>query len=295
MSKIHSIKLWILILLFTLIGSFTYGQSTDLLRLESTYIPDNGNGVETTRYRFLVNVPFKLKNDKYFVTGAEFNRFDFKTAEQFSFSTDDIDRFYVLDLNLGYITKWNENWRLIGLLTPRLASNFTEGIASDDIRINATATFLKDVPDADKPFRLALGLAFNSNAGLPFPLPLVSYYRRFHPKWSYTLGIPRINFKHHISKKHTLQAVLLLDGYFVNIQEDISLSDGNIGSAISFSTLVGAFGYQFNITKHASLYGVFGYTLTQNGVLRDDRRNDVFTFNNEGNMYFRAGFKIGIF
>ena len=295
MGKPYHFKIWILGI-FLCLGTYeSYSQSTDLLRLETTHVPENDNGIETTRYRFLINVPIKLNKDKYFVTGAEYNRFDFKNSIPFPFESGELNRLFVIDLNLGYITKWNDNWRLITLFTPRLASNFTGKIQTDDIRLNLTATLLKDVKDVEKPFRLALGLAFNSNAGVPFPLPLVSYYKRFHPKWSYTLGIPRMNFKHHISKKHTLQTALLLDGYFINIQNDIILPDGELGSNISLSALVGAFGYQYNITKYISLYGLLGYTLTQNGVLRDDRRQETFLLNNEGNLYLRAGFKIGIF
>ncbi len=295
MGKPYHLKIWILAPLLWLGGFISYSQSTDLLRVETTHVPENDNGIETTRYRLLINVPIKLNQDKYLVTGAEYNRFDFENSIPFPFETNELNRLYVIDLNLGYITKWNDDWRLITLVTPRLASNFTGKILAEDMRLNLTATFLKDVKDVEKPFRLALGLAYNSNAGLPFPLPLVSYYKRFHPKWSYTLGIPRMNFKHHISKKHTLQTALLLDGYYINIQNDIVLPDGELGSNISLSALVGAFGYQYNITKYISLYGLFGYTLTQNGVLRDDRRNEVFLLNDEGNMYFRAGFKIGIF
>jgi hypothetical protein len=294
MYKNHCIKISIISLLL-FVSTTSYSQSTDLLRIETTHVPENDNGIETTRYRFLVNVPIKLEEDKYLVTGTEFNRFDFETSREYPFDSSELNRLYVIDLNLGYITKWNDAWRLITLVTPRLASNFTGKILAEDMRLNLTATLLKDVKDVEKPFRLALGLAYNSNAGLPFPLPLVSYYKRFHPNWSYTLGIPRMNFKYHISKKHTLQTALLLDGYYINIQNDIVLPDGELGSNISLSALVGAFGYKYNITKYISLYGLFGYTLTQNGVLRDDRRNEVFLLNNEGNMYFRGGFKIGIF
>lgn len=295
MTKLYHDKVVVICLILLLKCLDGSAQSTDLLRVETTYIPQNDSGVETTRYRFLVNVPIKLSEDDYFVIGTELNRYDYEASIPFPFETSELNRLYILDLNLGYITKWNENWRLIGLVSPRLASNFTNGIEKEDLRLNLTATFLKDVKDIDKPFRLALGLAFNSNAGLPFPLPLVNYYRRFHPKWSYTLGIPRMNFKYHASKKHTLQTALFLDGYFVNIQNDIVLDNGDLGSNISFFGLVGAVGYQFNITKMASFYGILGYTLTQTGVLRDDDRNQVFTLNDNGNMYIRGGFKISIF
>jgi len=104
-----------------------------------------------------------------------------------------------------------------------------------------------------------------------------------------------MNFKYHITPKHTLQAVALLDGYFVNAQTDIILPDNDLGSSISLSAVVGALGYQYNITKSMSLYGLMGYTLSYNGLLRDNNRKNVFILSTEGSLYFKTGFKIAIF
>nr|WP_299343428.1 DUF6268 family outer membrane beta-barrel protein [Allomuricauda sp.] len=273
-----------------------FGQSTDIFRIEYLNIPENDTGIKTQRYRFLFNVPLKLNEKKdYLVTGFEYNRFDVGYSQDFPFDESELIRFHVVDFNLGFITKWNENWNFITLITPRLASNFTNGVMGEDFFFNATATFWKERTDADKPFRLVLGLSYNSTTGLPVPLPLISYYRRFHPKWSYTLGIPRSNFKFHMAKKHTLEATLLLDGYFINVQNDIPLPDGQLGSKISLSALVGAIGYQYNVSKRMAFYALVGRSIEQEGQLRNNRRGDVFLLNDEANLYIRTGFKIGIF
>lgn len=278
-----------------LFGFFCFSQSTDILRAEYTVLPKTTTDIEVARYRFLVNIPFKLKTDKYLVTGAEYNLIDFDSSAALPFDIEELNTLHIIDLNLGYITKWNENWRFVGILSPRIASNLVESISIDDLRLNLTATLWKERKDIEKPFRLILGLTYNSTTGLPVPLPLISYYKRFHPNWSYTLGIPRMNFKYHINNRHTLQTALLLDGYFVNAQNDILLPDDNIGSSISLSALVGAFGYQYNITKSMSFYGFAGFTLSRNGLLRDDKRNNVFILSQEGSLYFKTGFKIAIF
>ena len=289
-------KLWNGILpLFLFVAVNCFGQAPDLLRLEYTLVPENDSGIRTGRYRFLFNAPIKLKNEDILLLGSEFNQFNYRTASEFPFETRELNRLYVLDFNFGYITKWNENWQLISLLTPRLASNFTGKILAEDLRINATAAFLKNKNKIDKPFLLVIGLAFNSSAGVPFPLPLVLYSKRFHPKYSYTLGVPVSNFKYHLSEKHTFKTSLFLDGYNINIQNDIIIPDNNLGSNISLTALVAGIGYQYNITKLISLYGVYGYTLFQNGTLRDDDRDEVFVLNNIASQYFRVGFKVGIF
>ncbi|AWX43458.1 hypothetical protein HME9304_00446 [Flagellimonas maritima] len=271
-------------------------QSTDIFRLEYLNIPENDTGIKTQRYRVLFNLPIKLNEKKdYLITGLEYNKLDIGYSRDLPFDRSELNRFHVVDLNLGFITKWNDNWNLITILTPRLASNFIDGVMTEDFFMNATATLWKENSKADKPFRIILGLSYNSTAGLPVPLPIISYYRRFHPNWSYTLGIPRSNFKYHITKKHTLETTLLLDGYFINLQNDIILPSGQIGSRITLSALVGALGYQYNISKRMSLYALMGRSFEQDGKLRNNGRDDVFLLNDESNLYIRTGFKIGIF
>ena len=94
---------------------------------------------------------------------------------------------------------------------------------------------------------------------------------------------------------HTLQLALNLDGYFINVQNDIELPDGNIGSKISLSALVANIGYQYNINKNMAFYTLFGRSLILDSTLRDDNRNDVFLLNNEANLFLRMGFRVSIF
>ena len=275
--------------------SASMGQSTDLFRAEYLRIPENNTGINTSRYKILLNVPFKLDNNNFLVVGGEYNEFDLEFRKDFPFENELVEQLHIIDLNLGYLTKWNENWRFIGIITPRLASNLQGGIESDDFFMNATATLWKENDQAAKPFRIVLGLTFNSTTGLPIPLPLVSYYRRFHPNWSFTLGIPKSNFTYHISSRHRIQMALSLDGYFINVQDDIELPDGETGSRISLSALVANFGYQYNINSNTSFYVLVGRSIIQQGTLRDDNRNDVLLLNNEQNLFIRGGFKISIF
>ncbi|WP_235914935.1 DUF6268 family outer membrane beta-barrel protein [Flagellimonas ochracea] len=259
-------------------------------------IPENDTGIKTQRYKILFNLPIRLNQKKdYLVAGMEYNRLDIGYSRDFQFDKSELIRFHVADLNLGFITKWNENWNLVTILTPRLASNFTSGTLTDDFFLNATASFWKESPNAEKPFRIVLGLSFNSTTGLPIPLPIVSYYKRFHPKWSYTLGIPKTNFKYHMGKRHTLEMALFLDGYFINIQDNISLPDGQLASKISLSALLATVGYQYNISKRMSFFAMAGRSIEQRGILRNDDRANVFLLNDEANFYIRTGFKIGIF
>ena len=97
-----------------LLGSITLGhaQSSDLFRLEYLRIPENNTGINTSRYRALLNVPLKLTTNSYLVVGGEYNEFDIEFRKETPFNKEDVEQLHVIDFNLGFITKWNENWRI---------------------------------------------------------------------------------------------------------------------------------------------------------------------------------------
>ena len=100
--------------------------------------------------------------------------------------------------------------------------------------------------------------------------------------------------KYYTPKSHFFQAELFLDGYYVNIQNDILLSDNNLSTDVSYTALLLTLGYQYKITKDMSFYLIGGHSLFQNGALRDNQRKDIFTLNDDAGLYFRTGFRIGL-
>lgn len=285
-----------LTLLLLLLGwGVLCAQSTDVLRAEYTLLPGSETEVQQSRYRFLFNAPFKVGEEDFLVAGLDYNQVIVDSAKDLPFDKNLVRKLHVIDLNLGYVYKWKEQWRIIGILTPRLASNLQGGVQGRDFLLNASVAFWKENDTADKPQRLIIGLAYNATTGLPIPLPLFSYYKRFHPNWSYTVGVPRANLRYYPGDKHVIETALFLDGYYVNVQDNLVLDDGLSASAISLSAMIGAVGYQYRIQKSFILYALGGYTFFQNGVLRDEQRKNVFVLSDRGNIYFRTGFRISIF
>lgn len=291
------VKRFALFWFLLVVNSICIAQSTDIFRVEYTSLPKGDSGTNASRYRLLLNVPVKVGLDKYLVLGGEFNLIDFEITKEYPFDASELNTLYIIDLNLGYIFNVNEDWRFVGIATPRIASNLVEGLQGNDFLLNLTATMWKEKKDVEKPFRLVLGLTYNSTTGLPFPLPLINYHKRFHRNWSYSLGIPRTDLRYHIKDNHSLRMALFLDGYFVNVQNDILLPDGELGSSVSLSAIVLALSYQYNITKRSAFYVTGGVTLNQSGLLRNDNRKKVYTLNDKkaGGIYWKAGFKISIF
>lgn len=279
---------------------FTSAQSTDLARVEYTYFPQTDSDNSFRRFRTFFNFPIKIgKPESYLVPGVEYENINFKYEDKTPFQKgSELDRFQSVTLSLGYTYKMDPNWRFAAQGGVMAASNFEEGtVLSDDLLYIGSVFFIKDKGEAevDKPWRLILGLHYSTTSGRPFPLPVVNYYREFHPDWSYSLGVPKSNLKYYINPKHELQAFVTLDGFYANIQKDRSFPDSNrIADNISMTIVLAGLGYEYNFTKHLVYYLYAGHTLMNDIRLRNDNRDDVLQVNKVNTFYARSGLKFKI-
>ncbi|MRI02025.1 hypothetical protein GH721_15885 [Kriegella sp. EG-1] len=270
-------------------------QTPDVFRAEYMLMPRNDAGAKLSRIKLVTNVPIKLKDSHNLVIGGEYNRLTYDLDRvDVQLSTEELNYFHIIDFNLAYVHRYNDDWRLIAVVTPRLASTLTNPLENGDFSVNATIGGFRERQNINKPTRLVVGVAYNSTVTPRIPLPFVYYEKRFHPKWTYVVGVPKTGIKFHLNDTHLIQTEFILDGYFVNLQNSTILPDAGFASSISSSAALATVGYQFNLTKVMSVYGYMGHTLFQTGVLRDEERNDIFTINDDPSFYFRAGFRIGL-
>lgn len=148
-----------------------------------------------------------------------------------SFDKREIDGFQLLDLNIGYTTPLKNDWRLGVRLTPGFSSNLTANdLTFEDIVLSGDIVFIKDKTKDEtvaKPWRLMLGVSYSGNRGFPFPLPFISYYRKFNPNWSYNVGVPKSNLQYHISENHRLKLYAELDGFTSNLQRGVLVNNND--------------------------------------------------------------------
>ncbi|WP_296312415.1 DUF6268 family outer membrane beta-barrel protein [Winogradskyella sp. UBA3174] len=286
------------ILTFGLLFSFHFAEAqlTDLARLEYSFIPKTKSEDQYTRIRALINYPIELKKDNYLVIGAEYNRIILNLEEDYPFDRSLLETITVIDLNIAYTFKTSEFWRFGLKVNPRIASTLTERITGDDLFLNGGVFAINDRRDdesANKPYQLILGLTYNTTAGIPFPLPFVSYFRQVNDKLSFSAGIPKSNIKYYFSKNNMLQTFVGLDGYFANLQNSQQVNGQSVDN-ISLSIAVGGLGYEYFLTKNLVLYAYLGYTFRLNNVLRNDDRENIFELDNINSFYMRSGIKFKI-
>ena len=125
-------------------------------------------------------------------------------------------------------------------------------------------------------------------------MPLINYYREFHPQWTYTLGVPKTNIRHYIntSKKDAFQAFVTLDNFFGNIQDNIVIQ-GNpvVAENISMTNVLTGIGYEHYFTEHLLLYVYGAHTIYNEFRLRDNNRETAYIIDDANSFYLRTGLK----
>jgi hypothetical protein len=279
-----------------LICTSASAQLNDLARIDYTSIPAGSSSIEYSRIRGLFNYPIKLKKEgTYLLVGLDYSHIDLKMDDNPSFDKTDIDGFQLLDLNIGYTTPLKNDWRLGVRITPGFSSNLTANdLSLEDIILSGDVVFVKDRRkslDVKKPWRLILGVSYSGNRGFPFPLPYVSYYRKFNPKWSYNIGVPKSNLQYHFSEVHRLKLYAEIDGVTSNLQRGVLVDGSEIAESINMSLVLGGLQYEYHITKHLQFYARSSYIISNTVNLRDENKNNFKSLDNNNSLYLRTGLR----
>lgn len=273
-------------------------QISDLLRIEYVGTPINNDVVAYDRYRALLNLPIKVKENTYLLVGLDYSSINLDIAPSIAtFDTEPLAQFKILNLNLGYTYKVSPDWRFAARLASGFGSNFTTNrLKTDDLSFATDVVFIKNKKDVElpkKPTQLILGVSVANNRGFPI-LPFISYYRKFHSKWSYNIGIPKANFQWHINDAHRLKAVVRLDGFSGNIQNGLLVNESLVADRFRLRLIVSGLRYEFKLSKHVEFYINGSYILQSNASLRKGIDQTLFEFNDQGDGYIKTGLRFKI-
>ena len=276
-----------------------HSQLSDLARIDYTLLPANDNGLEYEAARVTLNYPLKLNEGNYLFLGMGYANVDLKFSnEPQSFDTREIDGLQIFELNLGYTYALKNDWRFALRFSPGMSSNLAaDKLTIDDLVLSADVVFINDKRKSEnigKPYRLIFGISYSENRGFPYPLPFISYYRRFHPKWSYNLGVPKTNLQYHFSEKHRIKLLAELDGFTSNIQNGIPVTNSNRAESINMSLVLASLQYEFHFWDYLEFFGRASYILNKNVQLRDANKDNILLLDDSLGAYFRTGIRFKI-
>ena len=287
------------ILFLTNVASFS--QLSDLARIEYVGLPQNSDGgASFDRYRALINYPIKLKKEgSFLLIGADYRFISFNVDDNLiPFDSEELSEIKQLSFSFGYSFLINDEWRFGAQIQPGYSTNLDVGdITFDDAVISGNVVLIRDRKESEtvkKPNRLIVGVAISGNGGFPI-LPFISYYRKFHEKWSYNLGIPKTQLQYYLSERNRLKLVVSIDGFRTNLQNDLPIGPG-IDEAERFRQrlFLGGLRYEYKFTKNLEFYFNGSYIIDNSLELRDRSRNKLFDFEEDSSFYIRTGVRFKI-
>ncbi len=280
------------------------GQATDLVRVEYTYFPQSNSDNSFSRFKSFLKFPIKLNDSgAYLIPGIQYENVNFQYKDDAPFLTENLENLKAYSFNLGYTFKMTEDWRFGAVVEAIATSNFETGdLQNEDIEYTGSVYFIKsrDSVEGDiRSWRLILGLRYSTSTSVKFPLPIVNYYKRFDPKWSYTLGVPKSNLRYYFTENSALQAYVTIDGFYANVQNKFNTNpttslDQRLAQNISMTTVLSGIGYEWNFSKYFSFYIYGGHSLINKIRLRDENQDRVYTINDTNSLYGRTGLKFSI-
>ena len=273
-------------------------QTTDIARVEYMHIPFSNSNNSVGRFRALLQVPIPLDKElnNILVAGFEYRNtnIDIKDAVPDGFNIHDVSTLHRISAYAGYVWRFKENWVFGVKAGARINSNIAGTLVPDDWIYTASVYAINDMKknSPTQPYRWIFGLDYSSTPGRNFPLPLINYYREFHPNWTYTLGVPKTNVRHYLNDSHkdALQAFVTLDNFFANIQNNMVI-DGRTAENISMTIILAGLGYEHFFTDHLLYYAYATHSVSNDFRLRNNNRDDIYTINSDNTFYFRTGVK----
>ncbi|WP_430411744.1 DUF6268 family outer membrane beta-barrel protein [Kordia sp.] len=286
-----------LIISMLLFSSSIYGQLSDLARIDYTYIPKAKSDVEYSRLRALFNYPIKLKKEgTYMFVGLDYSNINLKSDAVFPFDTRDLNDFQLLDFAISYTTPLKNDWRLGLRLRPGFSTNLAANALSlEDVIISGDIIFIKEGElKYGKRQKWILGVYYSGNSGFNFPLPYITYFKKFAPNWSMSLGVPKTNLQYFISDKNRLKAYAQLDGFTSNLQRDVPIIEGEAARSINMSLIVSGLQYEYHFTEQLQFYARAAYIFAIDNELRNEQRETIFSLDSKAKIYLRTGVKFKI-
>lgn len=297
--------LTLILLLFAIVIS---AQTTDLARIEYLYQPFSKSKNSISRFRILTQIPISLdkEKNKLLVVGLEYRYVNLNIKDSkdvIAFNDNMLNSVQQTHSYLAYTWKNDKNWRFGIKAGVKVQSDFQGALLNDDfiydVGIYAVNDHTKEPIEGEKPSRLIMGLTYSNTPGRWYPLPILNYYKEFHPDWTYTLGFPKTNIRYYLNDSHkdVVQVFATLDNIFANIQNNfvpISATqnkDRRVAESIQETMILLGAGYEHFFTKHLLFYAYAAHSVYNNFKLEDGEGKRVYKINTNNSPYLRAGIK----
>lgn len=152
----------------------------------SKYIKDHEAGeIRMNEYKTKIQFALKLKEKKtYLINKIYMTKFD--TYANKGKDQNFNESYYSLSYSIGIIQRLKNRWKIVGVLSPTLASDFNNKVSSHDLILQSSVLASKR---ASANFEYGFGVAYSTRFGRALTIPLLSY-AYLNGRWSHNGVIP---------------------------------------------------------------------------------------------------------
>ncbi|MFT3738695.1 MAG: DUF6268 family outer membrane beta-barrel protein [Breznakibacter sp.] len=284
---------YFIIFQFLLISIGVFAQSSENynISLEGHWVVDDNSDAAFQSHGIrikLLSKPFQQGKKGTIRVNAIYNYVEINYNENSELFSD-LEHFHSVGFTLGYIKPFqNPRWTFVGMAIPVLNSNFTGGVSSRDLYINALLLFNYS---KQKDTRFTMGLVYTSTFGYPAPIPVFSYWREWNKKWEMNFGFPKIDLIYHLNPKTSFMSYCEMQGFNGNISKSIHspiFEDSRTARRISYSDILAGLEWQYKLNNLQFRFNT-SYTLYREFELQNTDYKTAYDFDMGKNFNIGVG------
>lgn len=259
------------------------------------YVPLGSSDITFSSVEFKKRIKtFKLSEDNtsFLRFGLAFSGADIEHEESNEINKH-LEDFFRVGLTFDYIKTLNKKWGVLGVLRPRLSSNFSTGVTSDDFNIFGLLALNFQNSENSK---FTFGVMYANTFGSSLPLPYINYWKRFNEKWEMNIGFPRTGLTTTLSDRVKIHSFLELQGYSSNISKNIKndkFIDNRTAERMNYKDSSVGLEYEYRFNKWI-LKTKAGYTLKREFTLESGDDEIAYEFSVDKNLFVGLSFGLNL-
>jgi len=294
--KITTIKLTLAIFLCAFLSTSVHAQmQKEDIALDYSYIGsgNTGDSPEVSFNKFVAKGTLYrkvTKNRSVFFHTASYANININYSESLGVATE-LEHFHSFSYSIGASIPLKNKWRLTGVFSPTLSSNFEGKVQFKDVQFLGIVFFGKPI-NQSRSLYLNIGAMYSNTFGSPAPLPYFSLTWRPNKKFTYELGFPNTGLTYMANEKLSFGSKLFITGDNLTLGDNLTyLNQSTPIDNIRLANFGWGMDVKKKFNKHISLKVAGGYTFSRKFEFNDG--SDVIRdFNLDNNFYTNIGLSI---
>lgn len=271
------------------VGNKIYAQlSENLASFNYGLAPIGHDNIDFYKTDFKFNIPTVLKKG-VLTNSIGFNNYRFNYTTDYSFSTEAISTIYDINYGIKYQFPIAKAWLLTTNAKAAFVSNLANAATKNDLFFTGDILIANSLGNEENPETLTLGVSYTTITGKPSLLPTVSYTKQVTNKFLFGIGFPKTFANYSINTINAIQLAFLVDGFYANLNDEISVNQTIKANKASFSSTSLALAYSYKMDDYWGISVKGGYAFSNKYKLLNSDDAMVFNFNTTSKPFFLAG------